>query len=573
MKASKKKAPRNNFFDKPADGSFCRISHAFIPDSRSRLSNMGAYLLWRQTNGLGLGLWFWTMKSLLTIALGLYVATLWLPNQLLVAQEIISLLGLVVFAIPTLIRSAALTTSKRKVEIFLQTDFWIAVFGIALVAEGFPSVAQWKPLFAFSFCSLWIWFRLFEAAAWRTTLKDNFGFAGKLWSHSVGLTAQRRWLILLSIAAFVFVWLAWRPMPTSSLALALAVSCWPIQNSLLNKLFKVSEKNSWKVFDWQFFKSARSIRILLSHFQGIFTNPEVEVDQIWYESLHEWPEQSIQEVLYKTALTNQHPISAALVKHLSQPKNNLVELQEVQMRPHLGIQGTLKDVQGGVFGFVLGSLGWHRILQTSMSDEGRRFLKNAIDSNRVVTLLSLNETIVAAIAIRSDLKLDADTGASLLAERFKWGVLSSASMKWTPSKLPSSIDFDLFPVERTMLRAQAEDRFHQYRKNDSGVCVELSAPWDQLSEHSWNSVLVSPTLTNSTSDSKSCLQIYSDQVKDITAPFVASEWLHRTTKLSCLIASTAIVLISVIPRPEFAALLLGSAGFMSTWWILKSDIE
>jgi hypothetical protein len=578
MTAPKKKNQSANVFDTPADRSFCRTTHSFNPDSQSRLSNLGAYLLWRIDRGRGLGWFFWSMKVTLVLSLGLLVAALWWPDELNRWQELVSICGLLVFAVPSLWRSAWLSSSKHKIKFFISSDFWISVFAISFLAEDFPQGMIWKPLFSFSFCSLWIWFRLFEAKSWRTSLQNNFQKEERLWHHSVGHSSLRGVLILAVLATYGIVVFVRGDIPISSLSLGMAVACWPFHIAILNKLFQKSESHFWRCLDWNFFRSARSMRILLSHFQGVFTQPQLKVRNVWLESIHEWPDKSIEEVLYKVALTSDHPICKAIVDHLPSPKNDLIQVKESGLQEHLGIQGSVRDVQGGLFQFVLGSLGWHRILQTSMSNEGRQFLKQAIDNNLIVVLLSLNENIVAAIALESKLKPDAEEGAAILSAQFKWGLLSSASMKWAPTQCPSTLDFDLFPVEREMLRKQAEERFHQYQHQHDPVAAEVLAPWDlkgdpSRSNQSWKRILVAPLESRPSDLTDAALQIYSDRVVDIAAPFSASEWFKVSRRMSIILAFVLISILIFVPKVEFAALLLVLAAFIGTWWILRTEIE
>lgn len=554
------------------------MTHRFNPDSRSRLSSLGAYLLWRLERGRGFGWFFWSMKATLIVALGLMIAAFWFPSELNLWQELVSIFGLAVFSLPSLWRSAWLSASKNKAKFFISSDFWISVFTVTFLLEDFPQGVLWKPLFSFSFSSLWIWFRLFEAKSWRQSLHKNFQTQDKLWHQAVGNSSLRSLLIVLTIAGFGLLWITRGPLPLSILPLALAVACWPFHLAILNQLFKKSESQLWRCLDWSFFKGARSVRILLSHFQGVFTQPELKVRNVWLESIHEWPDKSIEEVLYKVALTSEHPVCKAIVDHLSSPKTDLIQVKETALQQHLGIQGSVRDVQGGLFQFVLGSLGWHRILQTSMSNEGRQFLKQAIDSNLIVVLLSLNENIVAAIALESNLKADAEQGAAVLSSQFKWGLLSSASMKWAPAQCPSTLDFDLFPVEREMLRMQAEDRFHQYQYQQDPVAAEIVAAWDLKTSASnshplWKKVLISPLETTSTDLSNTGFHVYSDRVEDIAAPFSASRWFKSARRMSLVFAIAFIALLLFVPKSEFAALLLILAAFLGTWWILRTDIE
>jgi hypothetical protein len=578
MIAPKKKNQSANVFNNPADRSFCRTTHSFNPDSKSRLSSLGAYLLWRIDRGQGFGWFFWSMKVTLVVSLALLIAAFWWPVELNLWQEITSIAGLTVFAIPSLWRSAWLSSSKNKAKFFISSDFWISVFAVSFLLEDFPKGFIWKPLFSFSFCSLWIWFRLFEAKSWRESLRNNFQREDRLWHQSVGHSSLRSLLILIVLATYGLLVLIRGNIPFSALSLGLAVACWPFHIAILNKLFQRSELHFWRCLDWEFFKSARSMRILLSHFQGVFTQPHLKVRDVWLESIHEWPDKSIEEVLYKVALNSDHPVCQAIVQHLPSPKNDLIQVKETSLQQHLGIQGSVRDVQGGLFQFVLGSLGWHRILQTSMSNEGRQFLKQAIDNNCIVVLLSLNENIVAAIALESKLKSDAEKGAAILSSQFKWGLLSSASMKWAPSQCPSTLDFDLFPVEREMLRKQAEERFHQYQHHHDPVAAEILAPWDlkgyQSKAHqSWKRILVAPLASSPSDLTDTAFQIYSDRVVDIAAPFSASEWFKGSRRMSLALAVVLITILFFVPKVEFAALLLVLSAFLGTWWILRTEIE
>jgi len=573
MTQPKKKQPLSKELLERPDSAFCRISHSFSPHSHHRLSHIGSYILWRITMNQGLGVYLWLMKISLFISLALFLASLGWPDPLLAWQEIASLAGLIVFAIPCLWRSALLEFSQKKSRLIESSDLWISMFAIVFLLEDFPAIAPWKPLFAFTFCNLWIWLRFLEAKAWRNKLAPHFTRQDRLWFRSVEMRSSFLPLMLASTLLFLVAWIVKGPLSLSLLPLVWAAACWPAHIILLNKLFQESENSSWKVFDWRFFRDLRFVKIILSHFQGVFTQPNLQVNKLWIESIHEWPERSILEILHKVARTNSHPMSEALMQFLQSPETDLIELSEVSLAQHLGVRGIVKDVQGGSSTFVFGSLGWHRILQTSMSDDGRQFLRSAIDSNQIVSLLSLNDTIVAAVALKSQIRTDAEEAAAKLSSDFRWGLVSSASMKWTPKILPATVDFELFPVEREMIRLQAEDRFNEYRFGTKPVAAEIVASWDLQSPAKWNRLLVSPLEQTPADLSKTVVQLYSSQVSDICRPFVASTWLNRAQRLAWGIQTLSILVVLLIPQPEFGALLLAIVLILSTWWFLQSKIE
>lgn len=382
----------------------------------------------------------------------------------------LAFLGILGIEIPLLLRS---------LQIF-HSDVWVGIFLLSSLGIYFIRPLSHLELgLLLVFGMLWLALRTGEAYLWKKKLKKNFNNAEKDWSQTPASFANRlqvmNALLGLAVVLTVYLGLGWMVgdwIPHPSLALVMVIFTTPFMNFLVTTLLRQSELNGWLCRDFSFFRNLRKSKLIFFHSTGVLSSGELKVSQTWLENSDEWPKEDIREILVHLSHQSAHPISEAIRGHFPKVKKPLLELENLENHPHLGVTGIFRDIQRSKVTARLGSFSWHRVLQSEMSDEGRDHLKKWLDAGKHVCLLSLNETIVCGIAFDDSWK-EID-GLQSGKRRRELILLSSTQRTLPDDAIFASKHYDSFPPERKNWSLHWMERIPE--------AIEVASWWDHFSD-------------------------------------------------------------------------------------------
>ncbi len=408
-------------------------------------------------------------------------------------------------------------------------DTWIILTLIVFIAEQVLAVQQNLELFfeqskifglVALVCLALAHLKYFETLRWKKALRGYFKNDSLKWPITEALrrNSDKRNLhftfIALILVVSVFVLSKVISGETLSLSLLLASNVFfiiPLFHILLNRLLKEAEDHHFIVSDLPAFQNLRKTDLLMIHQNGVVTEPDFRISEIWIDSESGRSEEEVLDFLSQIAETSKHPISQMIAKKFKSKTKRLAKLIKAEEVPHLGVRAQLSDLNHSNVQVILGSSLWHKVLEHQISEPGMQKVRGWNSKNLRLTFLSVNQQIVAAVAWSLELRKDADKDLENLRSLRPIALTSSMPELWNSSleKHADQISLGLLPIERTIQIKLWEER----AKN----IYEIKSSWDPQSSIK-GTVIFSPQRELSAP-----LQVLDGRISDLSWAIKASE--------------------------------------------------
>lgn len=574
--------------------AFSRVTGEWNSDSTKGLAHLGAYIAWRRS--LKRDRWLKRLiASWILFGLGLAcgIASHLMDVSGVPIVEIffgISALNIFICLIPLLIFSLRLS-SRHWWESFLQADFWILSFILftflratfRLDLDGIHWNRPFNPptlMTSLLVGEIWILWRWLEARRWGASLKSVIPVGVPSIDPALRNYARRlQWIQFAVSLSIVVAYLAAEfafaqvPIPLRLGLIAMAAGTLPWSRWIFQRLHRSSMHNQWIIGsdDLQSFADLKDKNLLIFHHHGVLSDSHARVEELWIDTSDQWPKEDIREILVHLANQNSHPICELIVKSFPKIKKPLLDLESIQVLPHLGISAQLRDIHKSRVTARLGSVAWHRILQSEMSPEGRARLKSWIERGWTISMLSLNQEVVAAIAIDSSWRADLLESLTAISGdlNFTSVALSSTNRNIPETQYLKQSVSHLFPVERS-------SHFKRWIERRPKA-VEVLAWWDQGFSPTLPKIQFRPT--DRLLDQKiEGLLIYGEKLQSLVRLLSSSSDFHGTRKAalgaSALAPFCCLSTYALTAYPFAAGFLILSSFFVGgLLWTSRSDLK
>lgn len=336
----------------------------------------------------------------------------------------------------------------------IDADFLVLIFLIAITIENAKALTpanHW--IYLGTFVISWMFFRLWEAKRWKNILTARFRREEFFWNRPLEIASlQKRLVFGLGVLVILSAYLlSSQDHPLSKIILALIPLALPLSFWMTNRLLAEADQYDFFSSNWKGFLNLRKIKSLILHQHGVMTEPIHEISEIWIDDPDQFQTEEVEEALALISDIGTHPIAEQL-RRKNKKKSRLLRLLSFQEKSHLGISAELEDLNRDRIVAHFGTLSWQKILKHEISESGMQSIRNWRLKRYSFSLLSLNRSVVAAVAWSSSSKASAiDALAQLKEMRVHSTLISSQIYRLDNWESPSGVKdsaVDLLPAER-----------------------------------------------------------------------------------------------------------------------------
>lgn len=250
---------------------------------------------------------------------------------------------------------------------------------------------------------LWIFVRWGETELFKSKLKSSFLDPALKWGD---LDAIAKFSNRIDLGAFflglliLFVTYELVGLPDLHwLALSTLPLFLPYSQILMTCTLRCADAHRFSCQEFSYFRNLRNFRLFIFHQFGALTQGSMVIKENVIDTDDEWSKDEIKDILFRITEGSSHPVAKLIHEKYKSNKRSLVTMQQIDAKPHLGIQAEFKDIQGRATVGVLGGMTWHKVLQHEIFQETLVKLKEWKEKKYKVILLALNRKLLAMFAM------------------------------------------------------------------------------------------------------------------------------------------------------------------------------
>lgn len=556
------------------NSSFCPVTNLWLDTEKARTAHIGAslYRQWRIFKShprlrYSLPVFLFTFFFLIllgfTYELGLQYAFLDGPSirAFLTATALASLL----LVVPLGIRSSL----KRRKNFLNRLLFMDGLFSILILVFigvylhqhrwhiGWAlNSSEWVEAVALSLVyAAWLLSRVLESAILRKKLMV-FALTDKM-SHQLLnnlrpvsqkiLGSEKRALFTVLIVLIpslpVFYFLGYPPenlVFILALALPASLSFYQLSASIL---VAQAAKNRVLLPNLQSLHELSLFKHLRIHHRGVITETKSQLVGHWIDPSSEFSEPSTFGLVKGLAQHFEHPVSQAISSSLEAETQD-IPLSEITSHPYRGLEYLTRKTNGDPMRVFFGNWNWTRLNKHDTSPELLRKIAEWKEADLSISVLSINERVVAAFAVEDCTREDAE---SFLKEQRSLGkkicLISSNQKLPAPAVQAELTEFktNLLSIERDLQLKKWEERADKF--------LELNAFWDPRPK---DAAYIRFCKDGCTPSKAKEIQIFSPRLQAASWLFqVAAAWKRSMKRNSVFSLVLSLVLLGVLALSGF----------------------